>query len=152
MNRKTPMPPADDVRETPPDLFAALDHRFAFTLDVCATSGNAKLPRFFTEAQDGLKQSWAGERVWCNPPFSNIVAWVEKAWDSGAELVVMLVPATRTEQAWWQELIEPARDGRIPDMLPRLRTEFLRGRTRFLKDGKQMGSPKFGCVLLIWER
>ena len=146
MNRTTPMLPADDVRETPPELFAALDAEFRFTLDVCATPANAKCSRFFTEAQDGLAQSWAGERCWCNPPFSDIGSWVEKTYISGAALVVMLVPATRTEQPWWQELVEPYRDSGQG-----LTTRFLPKRPRFLKDGVSMGSPKFGCVILVWS-
>src|SRR5688572_10793273 len=65
---------------TDPALFAKLDERFGFTLDACATPVNAKCSRYYTVEDDGLTQSWAGERVWCNPPFSQIAAWVEKAW------------------------------------------------------------------------
>lgn len=153
MNRQTPMLEEDDVRETPLSLFQPLNAEFRFTLDVCATASNAKLPRFYTEADDGLASSWIGERVWCNPPFSDIGAWVAKAWESGAETVVMLLPATRTEQPWWQELVEPFResDAHIGGW-DTFRTRFLPKRPRFLKNGVQMGSPKFGCVLLIWRR
>jgi hypothetical protein len=182
MNRKTPMLPGDDVRETPPDKFAEISARVGgFTLDVCATHSNAKCPLFFatnglwyyTDHRDattnGLTGSWRGERCWCNPPFSDIGAWVEKAWRShDADLVVMLVPATRTEQPFWQRWVEPWRDGRgyphelrqhgfaPPDWL--LNVKFLPGRWHFLKDGKPIldpktgrrSSPKFGCALLIW--
>lgn len=171
MNRKTPMLPADDVRETPPDKFAELSRAVGrFTLDVCATPQNAKCSRFFTQEQDGLAQSWRGERCWCNPPFSSIEAWVEKAWRSpDAECVVMLVPATRTEQPWWHRWVEPWRDGRgyphelrMQGFAPpkwRLTTHCLPGRWHFLKDGKPIldpktgrrSSPKFGCVLLSWS-
>lgn len=186
MNRKTPMLPADDVRETPADKFAGISALVGgFTLDVCATPANAKCPRFYaldgyhdstvdptpfpTRQVDGLTGSWAGERCWCNPPFSAIDAWVEKAWRShDAELVVMLVPATRTEQPWWARWVEPWRDGRgYPQHLRQfhfappawhLKTHFLAGRWHFLKDGKPIldpktgrrSSPKFGCALLIW--
>jgi phage N-6-adenine-methyltransferase len=165
MNRTTPMLPEDDVRETPPELFAELDARFCFDLDACATHANAKCEVYFTERgqygktpdspalislEDGLTGSWQGRRVWCNPPFSDIGAWVAKAWESQADLVVMLVPATRTEQGWWQDLVEPLREVLLEGWY--LRVEFLRGRTRFLRDGVRMGSPKFGCALLIWSR
>jgi phage N-6-adenine-methyltransferase len=130
-------------------VFDPLHERFGFTVDVAASIENTKLPRFYTAEQDGLAQDWTGERVWCNPPYSKIGPWVEKATAGGAELVVMLLPANRTEQAWWQDHVEPYRDrpGGI-------RTEFLRGRVRFLKPGqKRIGAnerPPFGCVLLIW--
>jgi phage N-6-adenine-methyltransferase len=137
-----------DDRGTTPEVFDPLHERFGFTIDVAAAAHNAKLPRFYTAQDDGLAQSWEGERVWCNPPYSKIEPWVAKAWGSGAELVVMLLPANRTEQGWWQRQVEPGRlDGR-------LRVEFLPGRLRFLKPGqKNIGPnerPPFGCCLLIW--
>lgn len=167
MNRNTPMKPEDDVRETPPELFAALHARFRFTLDACATPQNAKLPRFNSEAEPN-KFAWRGERVFFNPPFSDLRGWVARAWVGGAELAVGLIPATRTEQPWWHELVEPYRDGKDPES--DLRTENLKGRIKFLENGGPIyrknkdgslwidprtqepviSSPKFGCMLLIW--
>jgi len=138
-----------DDRETTPEVFDPLHERFRFTVDVAAPPHNAKLPRYFTRELDGLAQSWLGERVWCNPPYSTIEPWVVKAHAADAELVVMLVPANRTEQGWWQRHIEPHRDrpGGI-------RCEFLAGRLRFLAPGQtHIGPnerPPFGCALLIW--
>lgn len=141
-----------DDRTTAPEIFEPLHERFGFTIDVAASEANARLPRFYTAEVDGLAQSWAGERVWCNPPYSDIRPWVEKAWAERAPLVVMILPANRTEQAWWQELVEPYRDR--PGS--HLQTEFLRGRLRFIAAGAmEVGPnerPPFGCVLLIWTR
>jgi phage N-6-adenine-methyltransferase len=138
-----------DDRETDPEIFAELDARYSFTLDVAAASHNAKCERYYTADDDGLTKSWAGESVWCNPPYSDIRPWVQKAWDSGARLVVMLLPANRTEQKWWQELVEPYRD-----LDYRLRVKFLPGRMRFIRPNAVVGPkgdrPPFGCCLLIW--
>jgi phage N-6-adenine-methyltransferase len=150
--------PDVDDRATPPEVFAPLLDRFNFTVDAAASPHNAKMPRYWTEVDDGLAQSWAGERVWLNPPYSfpNLPAFVAKAWqewtnDERPELIVMLLPANRTEQAWWQEMVEPYRD--IPGS--DLHCEFLPGRTRFLVRGQtEVGPderPPFGCCLLIWE-
>jgi phage N-6-adenine-methyltransferase len=153
-----------DDRGTPPEVFDPLNKRFRFTLDVAASAHNAKCKRYYTAEDHGEAQSWAGERVWCNPPYSDIGLWVSKAWmeQKSAELIVMLLPANRTEQRWWQDLVEPHRDR--PGS--RLRVEFLAGRLRFLVDGRgtletlfgeQAGHhkpnerPPFGCCLLIWE-
>lgn len=150
VKRRGPRPQVDD-RATTPEVFDPLNKRFNFTVDVAASDANKKCSRYWTIDQDGLSQSWAGERVWCNPPYSNIPGWVAKAWSESdsAELIVMLVPANRTEQRWWQDLIEPYRDcNRI------LCVEFLGGRLRFIAPGKTMVGPNerppFGCCLLIW--
>lgn len=142
---------AVDDRTTTPETFDPLHARFAFTVDVAASERNHRLPRFYTIEDDGLEQSWAGERVWCNPPYSDIAPWLEKAWAEPTALVVMLLPANRTEQGWWQNLVEPHRDR--PGS--RLTVEFLRGRLRFIAHDKDRVEPNerppFGCCLLIFE-
>lgn len=68
--------------ETPQYLFDELNDEFHFTIDVCATKENAKVNRFFTKDQDGLKQDWTGETVWCNPPYGReMYAWVRKCYE-----------------------------------------------------------------------
>jgi phage N-6-adenine-methyltransferase len=140
-----------DDRGTDPEMFAKWDARFHFTLDVAAAPHNAKCEQYFTINDDGLAQSWAGERVWCNPPYSDIRPWIEKAWREVTQLTVLLLPANRTEQRWWQDLVEPHRDR--PGQP--LRTEFLPGRLRFIRPGAtEIGPnerPPFGCCLLIWS-
>lgn len=76
-----------DDWETPADLFAELHKEFNFTLDAAASDTNHKLPRYYTEADDGLAHSWEGERVFVNPPYSRRTktnpgqeAWIEKAY------------------------------------------------------------------------
>lgn len=54
---------------TPQAFFDALDAEFHFTLDPCASPGNAKCGKFYTIADNGLEQDWAGETVFCNPPY-----------------------------------------------------------------------------------
>ena len=146
----------DDIndRATPAKLFATLSARLGgFTVDVAASAANAKCDRYFDAATDGLEQPWAGERVWCNPPYSSIAPWIRKAWREtpACPLIALLLPSNRTEQPWWQTLVEPFRDraGSV------LRSEFLPGRPRFLRPGMDSPGrderPPFGCVLLIWS-
>lgn len=141
-----------DDRALPACDFAPLQQRFAFSIDAAASNENAKLPRYWTEATNGLLQPWKGERVYCNPPYSSIEPWINKAWiEVDADLIVMLLPANRTEQGWWQRGIEPFRDRGN-----RLTVEFLPGRLRFLKPGQvSIGPnerPPFGCCLCIWAK
>jgi phage N-6-adenine-methyltransferase len=157
-----------DDRHTPRSLFDPLHDRFRFTLDAAASVENALLPRYFTRWSDGLSLSWWDDRVWCNPPYSAIGDWVHKAdgeiRGGRCPLAVLLLPADRTEQPWWQQYIEPHRDGRGDALI---RTEFIAKRVKFglppghpdgdkgLAQGKKGGGyryPPFGCVLVIFER
>ena len=109
--------------ETPAELFALYDAQYHFTLDVCATANNAKCKHFFTVEDDGLRQSWAGEVCWCNPPYGREVgAWVEKAAHemTRTKLIAVLLPA-RTDTAWWHDYVAPFAS-----------IDFLRGRVRFV--------------------
>jgi phage N-6-adenine-methyltransferase len=141
-----------DERYTPRPLFLDLHREFGFTLDACATKESAKLDRYFTKQDDGLKQSWKGQRVFFNPPWSDIESWVLKAWREceRAELAVGLLPVW-TDRQWWHDHVEKVRD--TPSSP--LRTRFLRGRIRFghpgNPDGVGVESPNFWCCLLIWR-
>ena len=141
-----------DDRALPAEDFAKLNDRFRFTIDAAASDANAKLPRYFTEQNSGLEADWGGQRVYCNPPYSDIEPWCVKAWkETQAQLIVLLLPANRTEQGWWQRQIEPKRDRAFSPLI----TEFLPGRLRFLKPGQTVIGPNerppFGIVLCIWE-
>jgi site-specific DNA-methyltransferase (adenine-specific) len=89
---------------TPQWLFDSLHREFGFTLDPCSTDENAKCARHFTQAEDGLRQSWADEVVFMNPPYGReIILWMRKAYVSALHeraTVVCLVPA-RTDTRWW---------------------------------------------------
>lgn len=126
--------------ETPPEVFEPLDREFSFTLDPCATDETAKCERHFTEAENGLVQSWEGERVFMNPPYGReIYAWTRKARDSGAALVVGLLPAS-TDLAWWHE-----------DVVGRAEVRYIRGRVRFLTGGPYRASGFFASVVVVWR-
>lgn len=148
-----PVDDGTDDRATHPLDFAELnDEHGPFTVDAAAAAHNARLPRYWDRAADGLTQPWAGEHVWCNPPFSDLTPWIRKAWAEHADCsVTMLLPANRTEQQFWQIMVEPFRDQPGSPLSVR----FLGGRMRFIKPGHtstQKGDrPPFGCCLLLWR-
>ena len=123
---------------TPFWLFDALNARFQFTLDPCATAENATCPRYFTREQDGLKQPWAGERIFMNPPYgSAIAAWVAKARIEAhcGALVVGLLPA-RTDTKWWRTHVKASAD-----------VYFIAGRLKF---GGAQNSAPFPSAIAVW--
>lgn len=140
---------ARDEWETPPELFAAINARFHFTLDVAASDRNHKTARYFTSETPeggGLNQSWQHEVVWCNPPYSEYATWLWKAHretrvikDARATVVLLLpvVTDTRAFHVW------VARANAL---------WFIKGRVRFLSpEGPAKNSPNFASMLAIFR-
>ena len=100
------LPPntATDTWLTPPELLKALGK---FDMDPCCplnmpwvtASIMVSLP------EDGLSVKWRG-RVWCNPPFSKPLKWVEKMADHGNG--ILLLPAKSPETKWGQKALSTA--------------------------------------------
>lgn len=128
---------------TPWPLIHELAQTFgAFDLDPCATPATAKAPKFYTREDDGLAQPWRGV-IFCNPPYSEVARWLEKAYQEvqagRAQTVVCLIPV-RTDQAWWHEKV-----------WGRGEVWWIRGRLHFIgKDGTTIGRPVFASCLAIY--
>lgn len=124
--------------QTPPDIFEPLHREFDFTIDAAASAENALCARYWTIEDDALSKSWAGERVWCNPPYGREqVDWIEKAAQREADIAVLLIPA-RTDTAVWHDFIFPLAEVR-----------FRRGRIKFV--GAKSGSP-FPSAFVIFRK
>lgn len=93
----------NDEWATPPAFFDAWNRKLRFTVDGAASDANAKLPRFWSRQDDALSLSWANERVWLNPPWSNVRPFVGKALSREADVCGLLLPA-RTDRPWHEEL------------------------------------------------
>ena len=104
---------ASDEWWTPPEVFDPLHAEFGFTLDVCAGSAEAsRTTCYASPAVDGLTVAWtqpidrrgtdAGPK-WCNPPYSTVAKWIEKAWlecyGNGVTSVLLINNITETD-AW----------------------------------------------------
>ena len=127
-----------DMWETPQALFDELDKEFHFTLDVCAVPENAKCERYFTPAQNGLKQDWntGGGTIYMNPPYGREIGlWVRKAAESNVTAVCLL-PA-RTDTAWFHDYIYGKAEIR-----------FIRGRLKF---GNSKNSAPFPSMIVIFR-
>ena len=79
---------------TPEGIWEQLKREFNFTVDVCSSDKNYLVPKHYTEKEDGLKQDWTGEIVYCHPMFDIYIGkWVEKAFNSKCT-TIMLIPAS----------------------------------------------------------
>lgn len=127
---------------TPQELFDQLNQEFQFTLDPCASDQNHKCDKWYTAEQNGLKQQWDGERIFCNPPYGRSVShWVKKCfnevYNGKCHLAVMLLPA-RTDTKWFHDYIYHKSEIR-----------FLRGRIRF---GNMNQNAPFPSMVVIFRR
>ena len=124
---------------TPQELFDELNREFHFTLDPAASDDNHKCDLYFTEKEDGLKQSRTGHTVFCNPPYCRKTGdWVKKAYDeckTGGTKVVMLLPS-RTDTRWFHDYC-----------LPYGEIRFIKGRLKF---GEAKNSAPFGSMIVIF--
>lgn len=80
-----------------------------------------------------------GERVFCNPPYSEIEKWVQKAfYESRTDntVVVMLIPA-RTDTKYFHDYI-----------MHRAEIRFIRGRLKF---GDSKNSAPFPSIVVIFR-
>ena len=126
----------DHSWETPQHI---VDQLGVFDLDVAATQETAKAPRFFTKEDDALKQKWEG-RIWLNPPYGRqIPLFLQKAYEESlkdyCDEVCVLIPS-RTDTRWFHQFA------------PLSEVFFIKGRIKFLRDGKAEGSPAFPSLVM----
>lgn len=128
--------------ETPQDFFDEIDNEFHFTLDACADETNHKCDKYFSESDDGLKQNWGGQTVWCNPPYGKEISkWVQKCSEEAKHkntTVVMLIPA-RTDTKYFHEYIYNK---------PNVEIRFVKGRIHFV--GGNGGAP-FPSMVVVFR-
>ena len=115
---------------TPRVLFNKLNERWHFTMDGASELDNALLPKASTVE---YPLSWDSERVFCNPPWSNIRPFLDLS--KTAECAVFLVPA-RTNSRWFHHALAL---GAQP--------VYFLGKPRF--EGAPFNSP-VDCLLLVF--
>ena len=99
---------------TPPALYDELNKEFGFNYDPCPIPWKPG-------DEDGLQSDW-GSVTFCNPPYSDVASWIQKAhteWKKG-KTVVMLINAITDTVAFHQYIYNQAE------------IRFLKGRVAFI--------------------
>ena len=126
---------------TPQWFFDELNEEFGFTLDPCATEFNHKCENYYTKNENGLEQDWAGNVVFCNPPYGREIGeWVRKCHEESKKpntMCVMLIPA-RTDTKYFHEYIYNHAEVR-----------FIRGRLKF---GDGNGIAPFPSMIVVFGK
>ncbi len=127
-----------DKWQTPPSVFNQLNDEFSFTLDAAAEPDTALCDHYFTHEDDALHQSWQGEVVYCNPPYSQLRQFAEKARQESGKgaTVVMLVPARTDTKAFHESLAS----GEV---------RFIKGRLKFQQNGKEQDAAPFPSMVCV---
>ena len=131
-----------DLWQTPKSLFNKLNNEFRFTMDVAASDKNKLCKIYYGEKSNALCNYW-DKSNWCNPPYSNIMPWVQKAIKEHerGKTTVMLVPAD-TSVKWFKLAYESCNEVR-----------FISGRISFInaETQKPVSGNNKGSVLFIWR-
>ena len=140
MNKELMFSSKTDMWATPQEFYDKLNDEFNFTLDPCATEDNKKCDNFFTVDDDGLKQDWSGNIVFCNPPYGRAIKeWVKKSYEESLKkntTVVMLIPS-RTDTIYFHDFIYGKAEIR-----------FIKGRLKF---GDTKNSAPFPSIVVIYR-
>jgi phage N-6-adenine-methyltransferase len=105
-----------DTWRTPPKLFEWAAKRYLFfDIDLAANAQNHLCPVWYGDGGrgDAFAEKWSdifpARRGWCNPPYSKIAPWVDKAVSEAADgfETVMLIPAPNGEK-YTQKLFQHA--------------------------------------------
>jgi phage N-6-adenine-methyltransferase len=144
---------ANDTWATPNEVFDTLDFEFMFELDVCAEHSTAKCDLYWTVEDDALTTDWVSLRgmidrpgddlwLWCNPPYSKIGPWVEKAIEAqlGGVGVVMLVMCDPSVK-WFSRALEYCSEVRY----------ITNGRLSFLNNGVRQTANNKGSVIFVFN-
>lgn len=135
-----------DIRFTPADFMANIYAAFGeIDLDPCGHSLSPVIARrriLPGEDGDGLVDDWSGKIAFVNPPYSQLLRWLRRAYDQWragkVETVVCLVPV-RTDSAWFHETLSADAD-----------IYLLQGRVLFLDmRGKSQQTPFSLMVLTL---
>lgn len=127
---------------TPQDFFNRLNKEFSFTLDAAATEESAKCEKFFTAQNCGLSQSWEGETVFLNPPYSDVGTWMKKAAEEGSSATVAALVFARTDTRWFHDHVLPTA----------AEIRFIKGRLSFFREGKRGAAPAPSMLVIFRPR
>src|ERR1035437_5977833 len=123
---------------TPPSILKKLGE---FDLDPCSPINRPwnTANNHYNINDDGLQKKWFG-RVWCNPPYDNILQWLRKCSKYGNCIALVFA---RTETEAFQKYVFPQAYALF----------FIYGRLKFYRvDGSKSGNAGAPSVLIAYNK
>jgi len=154
-----------DSWATPQWLFDKLNREHGpFDIDLCATKENSKcnahaidylndiyIHELSGSFIEGYPLSELGGTAFMNPPYSNPLPFVEKAWEDARFCRIVLLLKVDTSTKWWSVFWDYELNGPKPGCT----VQFLPKRVKFDPpvgfDGKSFG-PTFPSCVIIFDR
>ena len=134
-----------DLWQTPKFVFDYYDRRFGFNCDAACSDENKLVSEHWLTVEDNAlhySTDWGGVN-WCNPPYSDIMPWVNKAVEQYEEgkTVVMLIPAD-TSVKWFKKAFDNCTE-----------CHFISGRLSFInaETQKPVSGNNKGSVVFIFD-
>jgi site-specific DNA-methyltransferase (adenine-specific) len=116
---------------TPPEFWEELDEEFHFQLDAAASEHNHLTEKYLSSAEDALADGtrWIIPeenvlRVYCNPGFSDMGLWLEKAEFEVAQspsAIVCVLGLCAPSTGWWEDALNRVSEIRL--LAPRVQFE-----------------------------
>lgn len=148
--KKSDKPYDGDAWQTPDRVFLPLHKVYGFTIDLFADHNNHKLPRYFTEADDALTKSWAGERGFANCPYSITGKCLDKGYEEREACFVLFLVKFDTSTEWFHKCWKWFLKDQC-DMEPLKRIQFDAPPNYVSKSGNtKPGSPNMGHGLITF--
>lgn len=151
---------------TPDWLFKDLNTEFTFDIDLCATKENSKCGMYGTDYFRGWVSHIDGHKcielaelyntklvqtAFMNPPYSNPLPFIEKAWKDSRYCKIVCLVKCDTSTKWWAVFWDYAKHAPKPGCEVR----FFPARIKFDPPkgfcGK-VSSPSFPSALIIMDR
>ena len=112
-----------------------------FTIDLACSLANRVCPKGYTREDNSLEQNWDNiENGWCNPPYSRIGPWIDKACRMKNSRVSFLLPAS-TSTKWFYKASQAS-----------FRWYLFNGRIEFLPpEGIKASTPRGDNVLFLFD-
>lgn len=133
-----------DTYATPQPVFDYLNREFNFDIDVCAEDYTAKCYKYYTAEMDAFKKNWSndGKICWCNPPYSNITPWVQKAIsESYSGVTTVMLVMCDTSVGWFNLARKKASEIRF----------ITGGRLSFDMDGIAQSGNNKGSLIFVFR-
>lgn len=136
-----------DLWQTPEFVFDYYDRRFEFDVDLAASESNALTGNFYSAEDSAFDVRDFGKHCgsfWCNPPYSDIMPWVDlclRASSESGRVSVMLIPAD-TSVKWFKKAFDNCTE-----------CHFISGRISFINSetGKPVNGNNKGSVVFIFD-